>query len=82
MEDPKETTFTCPFDTFTYRLMSFGLCNAPGTFQICMIGIFSNLVEKVVDVFIDNFSMFGDSFESCVYNLEWYYKDVKRNVWF
>ncbi|XP_073153424.1 uncharacterized protein [Henckelia pumila] len=29
-EDQKKTTFTCPFGTFAYRRMSFGLCNAPG----------------------------------------------------
>ncbi|RDX80784.1 hypothetical protein CR513_38632, partial [Mucuna pruriens] len=27
-----KTTFTCPFGTFTYTRMSFGLCNAPSTF--------------------------------------------------
>nr|GFB67932.1 reverse transcriptase domain-containing protein [Tanacetum cinerariifolium] len=40
--DPKEqekTTFTCPYGTFAYRRMPFGLCNAPGTFQRCMMAI-------------------------------------------
>nr|GFA09814.1 reverse transcriptase domain-containing protein [Tanacetum cinerariifolium] len=31
--DQEKTTFTCPYGTFTYRRMPFGLCNAPGTFQ-------------------------------------------------
>nr|GFC61101.1 DNA-directed DNA polymerase [Tanacetum cinerariifolium] len=34
--DPKDqdkTTFTCPYGTFAYKRMTFGLCNAPGTFQ-------------------------------------------------
>ncbi|XP_042388424.1 uncharacterized protein LOC121980456 [Zingiber officinale] len=35
-EDQEKTTFTCPFGTFAYRQMPFGLCNAPGTFQRCM----------------------------------------------
>ncbi|XP_057250009.1 uncharacterized protein LOC130591109 [Beta vulgaris subsp. vulgaris] len=35
-EDQEKTTFTCPFGTFAYRRMSFGLCNAPATFQRCM----------------------------------------------
>ncbi|XP_042379904.1 uncharacterized protein K02A2.6-like [Zingiber officinale] len=35
-EDQEKTTFTCPFGTFAYRRMPFGLCNAPGTFQRCM----------------------------------------------
>nr|GFA13390.1 hypothetical protein [Tanacetum cinerariifolium] len=29
----EKTTFTCPYGTFGYRHMPFGLCNAPGTFQ-------------------------------------------------
>ncbi|CAN6562567.1 unnamed protein product [Malus baccata var. baccata] len=38
-EDQEKTTFTCPFGTFAYRRMPFGLCNAPATFQRCMQGI-------------------------------------------
>nr|GEW42153.1 putative reverse transcriptase domain, ribonuclease H-like domain, aspartic peptidase domain protein [Tanacetum cinerariifolium] len=33
--DQEKTTFTCPYGTFSYRHMPFGLCNAPGTFQRC-----------------------------------------------
>ncbi|GJT54536.1 reverse transcriptase domain-containing protein [Tanacetum coccineum] len=36
-KDQEKTTFTCPYGTFAYRRMPFGLCNAPGTFQRCMI---------------------------------------------
>nr|GFA65025.1 DNA-directed DNA polymerase [Tanacetum cinerariifolium] len=32
-KDQEKTTFTYPYGTFAYRRMSFGLCNAPGTFQ-------------------------------------------------
>jgi hypothetical protein len=45
LEDQEKTTFTCPFGTFAYRRMPFGLCNAPATFQRCMISIFSDMVE-------------------------------------
>ena len=70
LEDQEQTTFTCSFGTFAYRRMPFGLCNAPGTFQICLMGIFSDLVEKVVEVFMNDFSVFGDSFESCLHHVE------------
>ena len=42
-EDKEKTTFTCPYGTFAYRRMRFGLCNAPATFQRCMIAIFSDM---------------------------------------
>ena len=44
LEDQEKTTFTCPFVTFAFRKMPFGLCNAPGTFQRCMMGIFSDMI--------------------------------------
>ncbi|CAN6583131.1 unnamed protein product [Malus baccata var. baccata] len=68
-EDQEKTTFTCPFRTFAYRRMPFGLCNAPATFQRCMMSIFSGLVERIVEVFMDDFSVFGDSFDQCLHNL-------------
>jgi hypothetical protein len=43
--------------------MSFGLCNAPATFQRCMLGIFSDMVECFLEIFMDDFSVFGDSFD-------------------
>ena len=49
--------------------MPFGLCNAPATFQRCMMAIFSDYVEKIVEVFMDDFSIFGSSFDNCLANL-------------
>ncbi|CAN6560566.1 unnamed protein product [Malus baccata var. baccata] len=68
-EDQEKTTFTCPFGTFAYRRMPFGLCNAPATFQRCMMSIFSGMVENIVEVFMDDFSVFGNSFDICLDNL-------------
>ncbi|GJR48298.1 reverse transcriptase domain-containing protein [Tanacetum coccineum] len=64
-QDQEKTTFTCPYGTFAYRRMPFGLCNAPGTFQRCMMAIFHDMIEKTMEVFMDDFSVFGDSFDSC-----------------
>ncbi|GJU01118.1 reverse transcriptase domain-containing protein [Tanacetum coccineum] len=68
--DQEKTTFTCPYGTFAYRRMPFGLCNAPGTFQRCMMAIFHDMIEKTMEVFMDDFSVFGDNFDSCLSNLE------------
>jgi len=70
LEDQEKTTFTCPFRVFAYWRMPFGLCNAPTTFQRCMNAIFSNMVEKCIEIFMDDFFVFGDSFVSCLNNLE------------
>jgi len=50
--------------------MLFGLCNAPDTFQRCMMAIFDDMVEKCIEVFMDDFSVFGASFGNCLENLE------------
>ncbi|GJT03748.1 reverse transcriptase domain-containing protein [Tanacetum coccineum] len=55
-KDQEKTTFTCPYGTFAYRRMPFGLCNAPGTFQRCMMAIFHDMIEKTMEVFMDDFS--------------------------
>ena len=69
LEDQEKTTFTCPFGTFVFRKMPFELCNAPGTFQWCMMGIFSDMIEIILEIFMDDFSVFGDSYEGCLENL-------------
>jgi hypothetical protein len=70
LEDQKKTTFTCPFGSFAYRRMPFGLCNAPATFQRCMLSIISDMVECFLEIFMDDFSVFGDSFDDWLTNLE------------
>ncbi|CAL9012099.1 unnamed protein product, partial [Prunus brigantina] len=68
-EDQEKTTFTCSFGTFAYRRMPFGLCNAPATFQRCMLAIFSDMIERFIEVFMDDFSVFGSSFDNCLNHL-------------
>ncbi|GJV01272.1 reverse transcriptase domain-containing protein [Tanacetum coccineum] len=73
--DQEKTTFTCPYGTFAYRRMPFGLCNAPGTFQRCMMAIFHDMIEKTMEVFMDDFSVFGNSFGNCLSHVD---KMLKR----
>nr|GEW22332.1 reverse transcriptase domain-containing protein [Tanacetum cinerariifolium] len=68
--DQEKTTFTCPYGTFAYRRMPLGLCNAPGTFQRCMMAIFHDMIEKTMEVFMDDFLVFGDSFSSFLSHLD------------
>ncbi|CAM8978573.1 unnamed protein product [Rhodiola kirilowii] len=76
-QDQEKTTFTYPYGTFAYRRMPFGLCNAPGTFQRCMMAIFSEFIEEIMEVFMDDFSVYGSSFDDCLANLA---KVLKRCI--
>ncbi|GAA0144962.1 hypothetical protein LIER_36043 [Lithospermum erythrorhizon] len=67
--DPEKTTFTCPFGTFAYRRMPFDLCNAPATFQRCMLSIFSDMIERFNEVSMDDFFVFGESSKDCLDHL-------------
>ena len=68
-EDQEKTTFTCPYGTFAFKRMPFGLCNAPATFQRCMMAIFADMIEQSMEVFMDDFTVFGDSYDECLENL-------------
>ena len=68
-KDQEKTTFTCPYGTYAYRRMPFGLCNAPATFQRCMMSIFSDMIEDEIEVFMDDFSVGGATYEDCLSNL-------------
>ena len=52
-----------------YHMMPFGLCNGPATFQKCMMAIFDVLVDNIMEIFMDNFSVFGYSFVIFIHNL-------------
>ncbi|GJW41347.1 reverse transcriptase domain-containing protein [Tanacetum coccineum] len=71
--DQEKTTFTCPYGTFLLiqsLYVTICIMQCPGTFQRCMMAIFHDMIEKTMEVFMDDFSIFGDSFDSCLSNLE------------
>jgi hypothetical protein len=70
LDDQSKTTFAYPYGTYAYRRMSFGLCNAPASFQRCMMSIFSDMIEEIMEVFMDGFSIYGKTFDDCLENLD------------
>ena len=70
VEDQEKTTFTCPFKTYANMRMPFGLYNASSTFQRCMLSIFSDMVECIMEVYMDDITIYGGTFEECLANLE------------
>jgi len=74
-QDQDKTTFTSPWGTFSYRVLPFGLCNAPTTFQRAVIGIFSDMLNDSLEIFMDEFTPYGTTFQDALQNLE---KVLKR----
>ena len=81
VEDQEKTTFTCPFGTYAYMRMPFGLCDSPATFQRCMFSVFSDLAEPIMEVYMDDITAYGGSFEECLINLETIlHKCIEKNL--
>ena len=70
LEDQEKATFTCPWGPFSYRVLPFGLCNAPTTFQRAVLGIFSGLTNDCVEIYMDDFTVYGNTFHEALENLE------------
>ena len=62
--DQEKTTFTCPFGTYAFQRMPFGLCDAPATFQRYMMAIFFDFIGENFEVFMDDFLVFGPNFDT------------------
>jgi Reverse transcriptase (RNA-dependent DNA polymerase) len=58
-EDQDKTTFMTDLGTFAFWVMPFGLCNAPGTFQWIMMIIFQDFLRKFLEIFINDFCVYG-----------------------
>jgi hypothetical protein len=69
-EDWDKTTFTCPWGTYAYRVLPFGLCNDPATFQRAVLGIFADLIHDCVEVYMDDFIVYGNTYQEALDNLE------------
>jgi hypothetical protein len=70
LEDQDKTTFTCPSGTYAYRVLPFGLCNAPETFQRVVLGIFVDRIHYCVEVYMDEFTVYGNTYQETLDNLE------------
>ena len=67
--------------TCGYRRIPFGLCNAPTTFQRCMLSIFSDMVECIMEIYMDDITVYGGSFEECLVNLETVlHRCIEKNI--
>nr|GEV24966.1 retrovirus-related Pol polyprotein from transposon 17.6 [Tanacetum cinerariifolium] len=79
-QDQEKTTFICPYGTFAYQRMPFGSCDAPSMFQRCMMAIFHDMIKETIEVFMDDFLIFWDSFSLCLSHLDKMLKRAKVDV--
>eukprot|EP00253_Pinus_taeda_P003321 PITA_03321 len=70
LEDQDKTTFTYLWGTFSYRVLPFRLCNAPATFERAILNIFADLINEGLEVYMDDFTPYGDVFELALQTLE------------
>jgi hypothetical protein len=77
-EDQDKTTFTYPWGTFSYKVLPFGLCNSPTTFQRVVLSILLDLIHDTIEIYMDDFTPYGNSFEEALTNIEKVLKGVKR----
>nr|GEU29649.1 reverse transcriptase domain-containing protein [Tanacetum cinerariifolium] len=71
----EKTTFTAHTDRLLIAACLLGYAMLQARFKRCMIAIFHDMIEKTMEVFMDDFFVFGDSFQSCLSHLE---KVLKR----
>ncbi|XP_075483714.1 uncharacterized protein LOC142523868 [Primulina tabacum] len=68
-EDKEKITFTYPYGTFSFIRIPYGIFNSPAIFQRCMTAIFHDMSENFLEIFVDDFSIFGETFDECLQNL-------------
>lgn len=61
--DEEKTAFKTHHGHFHFRVMPFGLYNAPATFQCLMNQIFSKYVRKFVIIFLDDILVFSETLQ-------------------
>lgn len=69
-EDQEKTTFTCPWGTYAYSILPFGLCNSLATFQRAVISIVSDISQDIMEIYMDDFTTYGSKFEEALGNLK------------
>ena len=72
LEDQDKTTFTCPWGTYAYNVFPFGLCNAADTFQRAVLAIFVDLIHECVEVYMDDFTVYGGTFDDFLNNIDFF----------
>ena len=76
LEDRDKTTFVTEWGVFASNVMTFGLKNAPPTFQKWVQEVFEPFLTSFMRVFLDDFSVFGKK-EDHLSHLRWCFEKCR-----
>lgn len=62
-DSQEKTAFTTHMGLYEFKVMPFGLCNAPATFQRLMENVLSDLVQGRCLIYLDDVLVLGQTFE-------------------
>ena len=77
--DVVQTAFNTPFGLYQYRVLPFGLCNAPAVFQNTMNNIFRPFLNKCVLIYLDDILVFSKTPEDHLENLRQVLGTLRRH---
>lgn len=76
-----KTAFQTHFGHFEFRVMAFGLCGAPGTFQGAMNTTLAPLLRKCVLLFFDDILIYSSTFEEHLLHLSQVLELLAKDNW-
>ena len=78
-DDKDKTAFTTMYGNYNFRVMPFGLCNAPATFQREMNRIFLDFIGECMFVYIDDIIIFSKNIEEHIKHLKLVFEILYEN---
>ena len=77
-EDMKKTTFLTMWETFCYRIMPFRLKNARATYQRAMVTVFHDMMNKDIEVYVDDMIEKSQGEDDHVVNLRKLFERLRK----
>ena len=78
-EHVEKTAFTTPFGHYEFKLLSFGLTNAPASFQGVMNRIFGRRLDDFMAVYLDDILVFSKNAKDHLKHLDLVLGSVRRH---
>src|SRR3984957_7233593 len=77
-KDQEKTAFITKFGTFEFKVMPFGLCNIPATFQRTMNQILRDIIDKFIWVYLDDVLLYSKQFNEHLAHIEEVFNRIRK----